>query len=191
MNKKPKFIIEHLEPEIFPWCVIEYEHISETVGKENLVFMNILSGGKKLEKFGNVLKSSVKDIKLRSVCVLDPDAKETLTPEIAKKFDAFVFGGILGDYPPKKRTKDELTKFLPQAKKFNIGKEQMSTDTAVFVVHQILHGKKMKDFVFKDGVSIPMDEFSSLDLPYRYVLVNGRVWMSSKLIDYLKKKKGF
>jgi ribosome biogenesis SPOUT family RNA methylase Rps3 len=188
---KPKFIIEHLEPKVFPWCVIEYEHISETVGKDNLIFTNIFSGEKKLDKFGKVLKNSVKDIDLGNVCVLDPDAKETLTTKDAGKFDAFVFGGILGDYPPKKRTKDELTKFLPKAKKFNIGKEQMSTDTAVFVVHQILKGKRMNDFVFKDGISIPMDEFSSIDLPYRYVLVHGRVWMSDKLIDYLKKKKGF
>ena len=38
-----KFIIEHLEPEedISKWCFFEYEHISEIVGEDNLIFTNV------------------------------------------------------------------------------------------------------------------------------------------------------
>ena len=33
-----KFIIEHLEDEVWEWCILEYRHMSEFVGKENLIF---------------------------------------------------------------------------------------------------------------------------------------------------------
>ncbi len=36
-----KYIIEHLEPELFEWCLIEYEHISKLVNEDNLIFTNI------------------------------------------------------------------------------------------------------------------------------------------------------
>ena len=35
------YIIEHLEPKLWEWCILEYEHISQTVGKDNLWFTNI------------------------------------------------------------------------------------------------------------------------------------------------------
>ena len=48
-----KFIIEHLEPELYDWCLIEYEHISKIVGKENLIFTNI---NKKYKNTGLLMK---------------------------------------------------------------------------------------------------------------------------------------
>ncbi len=43
-----KFIIEHLEPELYPWCLIEYKHISKIVGKNNLIYTNINKEYKKI-----------------------------------------------------------------------------------------------------------------------------------------------
>ena len=40
------------------------------------------------------------------VCLLDPRATEVLAPEDADKFDVFLYGGILGDDPPRDRTGD-------------------------------------------------------------------------------------
>jgi ribosome biogenesis SPOUT family RNA methylase Rps3 len=193
MNTKKIFIIEHLEPKLWPWCLIEYEHISETVGKENLWFTNIKnkSDEKKLNQFGKVFKESVTKMILQNMCILDPEAKETLSPENSSEFKYFLFGGILGDYPPKKRTQDELTKFIKNPKTFDIGKEQMSTDNAVYVVSQIIKGKKFEDLKFKDGVSIEINDIESVELPFRYNLVNGKPFMSPKIVEYLKKKKGF
>jgi len=193
MNNKKIFIIEHLEPKLWPWCLIEYEHISETVGKENLWFTNIKnkSDAKKLGKWGKVFKESIKEMNLQNVCILDPESKETLSPEKSKKFEYFLFGGILGDYPPKKRTQEELTKFIKNPSTFNIGKEQMSTDNAVFVVKQIVEGKKFEDLKFKDGIDIEINDIETVELPFRYTLVNGKPFMSPKIVEYLKKKKGF
>jgi len=189
-----KYIIEHLEPKISKWCLIEYENISKIVGKKDLIFTNIKknSDKKKIIKLGKVYKESISQLKLNNVCILDPESKAILTPEDKKTFDYFVFGGILGDYPPKKRTKKELTRFFPRnTATRNIGKKQMSTDNAVYTVKKILEGNQFKNLPFKYKISIPISKLSSVELPYQYNLVGGKPFMSPKVIEYLKRKKGF
>ena len=192
--KKPIYIIEHLEPKLFEWCLIEYEHISKIVGKANLWFTNIRkdSDARKLKKFGRVFKNPVMDFKLKRACILDPEAVKVLSPRDFGKYDYYIFGGILGDYPPKKRTKKELTRFLKDVDERHIGDEQMSTDNAVFSVKQIIeNGKKFNDLKYQDKISVKINEFESVDLPYRYNVVKGKLLMSPKIVKYLKNKKGF
>jgi ribosome biogenesis SPOUT family RNA methylase Rps3 len=187
-NMKNIYIIEHLEPKLWEWCILEYEHISETVGKDNLWFTNIKDKeeAKILEKFGRVFEKSVSQLNLNGICVLDPESDKLLEPADKDNFEYFVFGGILGDYPPRKRTKDELTIHLPNCETRHIGKEQMSTDNAVFTVKQILDGKKFGELKFEDNVTIEVNEFESIDLPYRYNLVDNKLFISDKLLKRLK-----
>lgn len=193
MNKKQIYIIEHLEPKLFEWCLIEYEHISKIVGKSNLWFTNIKSDADacKLKKFGRVFRNPVMDFKLTNSCILDPEATQVLSPKDASRYSYFIFGGILGDYPPKKRTKQELTKFIKNADTRHIGEEQMSTDNAVYTVKQIASGKKFSDLKYCDKISVKINEFEEIDLPYRYNLVKGKPFMSPKIVAYLKRKKSF
>ncbi len=183
------FIIEHLEPELGEWCLIEYEHISELVGKGSLWFTNVKDkkGQKILAKYGKVYEKSIKDIKLENACILDPESQITLTPENSKKFSYFIFGGILGDYPPRKRTKNELTKFVPDLPAFNIGSSQMSTDNAVYVTKKIIEGTPIETIQFKENIEIKINKIESTILPYKYALVKGKPLMSPKLLSYLKK----
>ena len=185
------YIIEHLEQRMWKWCVIEYKHISKIVGKENLWITNVRKGSTVLEKCGKVIKQSVAELALKKCCVLDPEAAQTLVPEEIGNFDYFIFGGILGDYPPKKRTKKELTTRIKNAEARNIGKAQMSTDNAVTVVKEIADGKSLEELRFKDKLEIPLGKNESTILPYRYLLVNGKPLMSNELVTYLKRKKGF
>lgn len=184
------YIIEHLEPELWPWCLIEYKNISKIAGKNNLWFTNIKNGKdkKKIEQYGKVAEKSVKSLNLKNVCILDPDANKTLSPKEAKKFRYFIFGGILGDYPPKKRTKKELTPFV-KGKARSIGKKQMSTDNAVYVVKKIVQGEDIKKIAFKDNVEININKIESTILPYRYALIDGKPLMSKEIVKYLKNKK--
>ena len=191
---KPIFIIEHLEPKLWPWCIIEYKSISKLVGKDNLWFTNINKRDKqKLSNYGKVYTESIKnlDIEFSKACILDPDAPKTLEPQDAKSFQYFIFGGILGDDPPRKRTAPELTSFIPQAHKRNIGKEQFSTDNAVYVANEIINGKSLKEIPFQDTIEIPINKVESTILPYRYPLIKGKPRISQELITYLKNKKGF
>jgi len=36
-----KFIVEHLDPRLWKWSLLEYSHISDFVGKKNMIFTNI------------------------------------------------------------------------------------------------------------------------------------------------------
>ena len=181
-----KFVIEHLEPELYEWCLLEYKHISEIVGKENLIFTNIKKDQDKLKGFGKIYKQSIKELNFQKICILDPAAEKTLSAEDKNKFDYLVFGGILGDYPMKKRTKAELSDKM-NAEKRNIGKKQMSTDTAVYVAKEILKGKSLKDFKFKDEIEIKIDGGESIQLPFRYLIINNKPLLPKGLIEYLKK----
>jgi|SRR3989338_6437266 len=181
------FIIEHLEPELGEWALIEYRHISEIVGKENLWFTNIKNNQdiKLLEKLGKVFSQSARELALKDACILDPEASQTLTPENSENFSYFIFGGILGDYPPKKRTNNSLTRFLP-IHSFNIGKSQMSTDNAVYVVKKIAEGTPLDKMPFKENVEIRLNSIESTILPYKYALIKNKPLISKELIKYLK-----
>jgi ribosome biogenesis SPOUT family RNA methylase Rps3 len=212
MNKRRLYIIEHLEDHLWRWCLIEYKHISQIVGRENLWITNVKRKSKaseELKQFAHVFKESiineesiinlVQSSKLQTICVLDPEGKETLLPSEAKKFSHFIFGGILGDNPPQKRTAPELTSKLLKVNSQiiirNLGKKQMSTDNAVYVVKQIVQGKTLSQLQFQDTLEIKMSQRSriqdSIILPYYYCLVNSKPLISSELVQYLKKKKGF
>jgi ribosome biogenesis SPOUT family RNA methylase Rps3 len=181
-------VVEHLDPEVFKWCEIEYEHISKTLGKDNVLFSN--TDNEVLSKLGRVEKKSVRELGLKDACVLDPDAKEVLTPDIAKKYKYFIFGGILGDYPPKKRTKEELTGKLPYPA-YNLGKDQMSTDTAVIVTKQIYDGIPLTELKFVEEMEVEIEEGLSISLPFKYLILDNKVQISPKIIELLREQEGF
>ncbi len=188
-SQKPIFIIEHLEPELYEWCLIEYKHISKIAGKSNLWFTNIKTkDANKLLRYGFVFRKSVKSLSINNACILDSESNIQLTPKIAKLFKYFIFGGILGDYPAKKRTKQELTEKL-NFPSYNLGKAQMSTDNAVYTVKQIISGKDLKNLPCKDNIEIPINKIESTILPYKYALINNKPLISRGLTKYLKKNK--
>lgn len=186
------FIIEHLEPELFPWCIIEYKSISKIVGKENLWFTNIKKEDiDKLKGLGKVFHESVKSMKLENACILDPDGEKELSPQ-DKSFNYFIFGGILGDNPPRKRTGPELSHFLPNLQKRHIGKEQFSTDNAVFVTHEIIVNQiPLSKLEFQNEIEIRKNKIESFILPYKYPLVKGKPRISKELVKFLKSKEEF
>jgi ribosome biogenesis SPOUT family RNA methylase Rps3 len=120
---------------------------------------------------------------LQNVCLLDMDAEKELSPD--DNFEYLVFGGILGDNPPKKRT----IKFLAslEAEKRHLGKMQMSTDNAVLTASMIVGGKKLSEIKFIDNPSFPVEEGLEVNLPYRFVEVNGKPFISKELLEHIKK----
>lgn len=186
-----KFIIEHLELRMYRWCLLEYKHISERMGKQNLIFTNINQADKhKLSNLGKVFTKPVANLNLKRLCILDPYVDKTLKPTDAKLFDYFIFGGILGNNPAQGRTR-KLTEQMPKAARKNLGERQLSTDTAVIVTKLILTGTPLEKIQFKDELEIETNERESVILPYPYVVKDGKVVVSRELIAYLKKKKGF
>jgi len=183
-----KYVIEHLDPELFEWCLIEYKHISKMVGKENLIITNIKKEDiEKLKDYADVKTESIKELNLKNACILDPEGEITLSPKDSS-FEYLIFGGILGDNPPRKRTKEEIT---IEGERRNLGKEQFSTDNAVFVAKEIIEGKNINDIKFKDSIEIETGDGESVILDFRYPIVNGKPNISEELINYLKENEGF
>ena len=182
-----KYVIEHLEPKLYKWCLLEYEHISGIVGKNNLIITNVKSKSKlrNIALSRNIFKKSFASLGLKNACIMSPDARKTLKCKDSKKFGYLVFGGILGDNPPKKRT----SKYFDGLKyeKRNLGARQMSTDTAVYVAKNIVNGKRLKDFKFADSIDIQLDSFMSVTLPFRYVIVKNKILLPKGLVEYLNK----
>ncbi|HLD87376.1 MAG TPA: SAM-dependent methyltransferase [Candidatus Nanoarchaeia archaeon] len=185
-----KFVVEHMEPELFEWCIIEYAHISEMVGKKNILFTNIEKADfSKLAEYGEVTGKKVADLGLSKACILDPYAKQTLTSKDNAEFDYLVLGGILGNNPAEKRTA-KLTSVLSYPAR-NLGEKQLSTDTAAYVAKRILEGKAMSDFHFVEEVEVQIDDFESVILPFPYVIENSKIVMSEELVEHLRKRKEF
>jgi ribosome biogenesis SPOUT family RNA methylase Rps3 len=141
-----KYIIEHMEEGFSEWVRLEYLAIAEDVGANNFYLTSIsetTSVPEELVKVGiqwthkDITEFATVDERFSSakVCLLDPSAKEELVPSDNEKFDYFLFGGILGDHPPRDRT-GELRKhgFVGR----HLGKTQMTTDTAVRVTQIVL-----------------------------------------------------
>lgn len=103
------FIVEHLDEELGPWSELEYAAIAnetrDTGGRFILsslaptfrVPAALSSNGAFTAERRGVEELYAAD-KSR-VCLLDPSASEDLSPEDGDKFDAFLFGGILGTRP--------------------------------------------------------------------------------------------
>lgn len=105
------FIVEHLDEELGPWSELEYITIAKE-SHENVAKFCLTSISPKLQ-LPAALKDvtgfsaderSVEEIYVDSksrVCLLDPSATKELSPEDGDAFDVFLFGGILGDDPPR------------------------------------------------------------------------------------------
>ena len=104
--KVPKFIVEHLDPELEEWSALEYEAIARESAEAGVEFC-LSSVPRSLSLPSNLSKLSGFVIEHRGVeeefahnkdrvCLLDPAATNELGPDDAQKFDVFLFGGILG-----------------------------------------------------------------------------------------------
>ena len=104
-------------------------------------------------------------------CLLDPRAEQELTPADAGRWDTFVFGGILGDDPPKYRT-GELHPLGAASR--HLGPAQMTTDTAVLVTHAVVaHGRPLGSLPYVDRPDVVLGPHESVNLPFRYLAVAG------------------
>lgn len=187
-----RYAIEHLEPKFYRWCLLEYQHISQVVGKEHVLFTNLKPEWMgQLKPFGNVEGASVKLLaqlgKLGKVCLLDPNALDRFEVADAKQFDTLIFGGILGNHPPQARTKEFFPASLGWERR-NLGRAQMATNTAVIVAHRIVHGTPLGDMEFIEPLVIPAGKSEEIILPYRYLKENGKVVLPEGYKEFVKRK---
>ena len=199
-SKKHTFIVEHMDPELEKWQVLEYSTIASECASASSQF--ILSGlPKAVPELSQVEQSpsSVDDlvssagIPKERVCLLDPRGESDLAPEDGDKFDVFVFGGILGDDPPRDRTAELRVKGFGGRR---LGKEQLTTDTAARVTRIVVQEKSelscpvlvfffflsdqnnlltcadevpLAEVPYVDRPSIQVSASESVEMPFKYV----------------------
>ncbi|MBS7624263.1 MAG: SAM-dependent methyltransferase [Candidatus Bathyarchaeia archaeon] len=182
------FVIEHLESEVGRWLYFEYENSSRIVGRDKLVFTNVrrAEDARILSGLGTVkYESFIEIFSPEKIIILDPKARERLRSEDFAGREAVIIGGILGDHPPKGRTRKLITSRAPTATSRNIGRGQFSIDGAVYVAKLVSMGVKLEDIPVKRGLRIKMSDKAEIYLPYMYPLHDGKPVISDELIKYL------
>jgi len=189
------FVVEHLDPELGPWSALGYACIAQESKKSGAQFL-LTSVPASLQMPENLARMEELKVERRSVeeifadrksrvCLLDPSAKTELTPADGDDFDVFLFGGILGDDPPRDRT-SELRKKGYTGRR--LGPVQMTTDTAVRVTRLVAQERIPLDKIpYLDYPELRINEHESTEMPFRYVQnADGKPIMPEGMIELIK-----
>jgi len=128
-------------------------------------------------------------VKPDKTIILDPSADKPLRTEDFEKYRYFVIGGICGDYPPKNRTRELISSRLPAVERRNLGKKQLTTDSAILMVMLIYAGERIEDIEVTDSVEIRYSENESTVLPFGYIVMENRVIITPGLIELLVRRR--
>ncbi|MBE7159098.1 MAG: hypothetical protein INR62_11825 [Rhodospirillales bacterium] len=204
-NKKHfTIIVEHLDPELESWQALEYQTIASECSASNSTFLlsGLASASATQAQLNlpssNLTESSVETRyttpeQKRRVCLLDPKAEKDLSPEDGEEFDVFLFGGILGDDPPRDRTADLRAHGFGGRR---LGPDQMTTDTAARVTRIVVQdGKRLDEIPFVDRPDIVIGDdddggggSESVSMPFKYVRgEDGKPIMPEGMLELLGK----
>jgi ribosome biogenesis SPOUT family RNA methylase Rps3 len=189
LKKQPLLIIEHCEPLVSEWLLLEYKHAAKIWGG-NLLFTRVVGSKTKriLQRLGSVKKENAKDLYTGANCiVLDPQAKQPLIQKDCTKADALIVGGLLGYEKPQGRT----TALISATSGFqtrHLGPLQLSIDGAVFVIKGITLGLALKDIEIAKEIEIIHDSVHSTILPFGYPIVENKPIITPGLIEYLSRQ---
>lgn len=190
------YIVEHLDEELGPWSELEYITIAKESQEAGARFClsSLPAAFKVPERLAAVpaftpTSQGVEEIYAADksrVCLLDPAAKKDLSPEDGETFDVFLFGGILGDDPPRDRT-SELRKKGFEGRR--LGPVQMTTDTAVRVTRIVVEQKiPVAEVPYLDFPELKFNEHESTQMPFRYVKgEDGKPIMPEGMVELIKK----
>ncbi|KAF2745606.1 DUF431-domain-containing protein [Sporormia fimetaria CBS 119925] len=190
------YVVEHLDPELEEWSALEYANIAAECHASGAQFLlssvpESLQLPEKLQKAKglSVERRGVEEIfaaQKDRVCLLDPAASQELSPADGDAFDVFLFGGILGDDPPRDRT-SELRQKGYQGRR--LGPVQMTTDTAARVTRIVAQDKIPVDKIdYIDHPEIQVSKNESTQMPFRYVKDSkGEPIMPEGMMDLIKK----
>ncbi|CAK7567357.1 MAG: hypothetical protein SEPTF4163_005320 [Sporothrix epigloea] len=189
------YIVEHLDEELGQWSELEYITIARETGNfclssipSTLVLPQELKNtpGFVAETRGVEEVYGQDPVLKARVCLLDPAAKQELSPEDGDLFDVFLFGGILGDDPPRDRTSELRKKGFTGRR---LGPKQMTTDTAVRVTRIVTEQRiPLDDIPYLDFPELKFNEHESTQMPFRYVKGDdGKPIMPEGMIDLIRK----
>jgi len=164
------YVIEHMEEDeatpssLPPWVELEYTHMKMLAGASARVLFTNLS-----QRSCASLREKLASLRisLSKVCLLDPKAQRKLEPEDSLEFEWFLFGGILGDDPPRDRTSQLRQLGCPTR---HLGTVQMTTDTALGVTKRVIHDKvSLEEIPYVTFPTIKFNARESVEMPFKYI----------------------
>ncbi|OYT51705.1 MAG: hypothetical protein B6U73_01390 [Desulfurococcales archaeon ex4484_204] len=189
-------IIEHLEPHVSPWLMSEYRYVSKLF-KEVLIFTNVRREDDRdmLKGLGLVLSDTavkvVRELKACNVIVLDPQAKKELKRAELVRADAVIIGGIMGDHPPRGRTRELLTSKFREELSRNLGRKQLTIAGTAYVLWRMLRGAELRDIAIKEGLTIEVNlgrVMLTIELPYAFPYDRGKPVIPEDYIDVVARR---
>jgi len=186
MKKQSLLVIEHCEPELSEWLILEYKHAAKIWPGETLFTkVDDKKTINELKKLGKVEKQKAKEIlQDKKGILLDPQAKKPLITKDFSKTDAIIVGGILGYEKPKGRTK-RLISDKSGFEARHLGKTQLTIDGAVFVAKAISLGLRLSDIEIAREIEIVHDNVHSTILPFGYPIINNKPVITPGLVEYI------
>lgn len=187
-------VIDNLEPKATRWVVEEYSEsarVAKSKGLELYVTGLITSELEaSLSRRGvGILWDS------RSLCnrpdsiLLDLWAEKTLDPLEVWGARCFVIGGIMGEHPPRGRTRLLYDKY-PYAARRNLGKLQFSVDGTVKMLVKVLEGRRVEEVEIVYPLTLELKTPMGLmvvELPYAYPLESGKPMIAEGIVRLLEK----
>ncbi|TNY24680.1 DUF431-domain-containing protein [Rhodotorula diobovata] len=184
------YVIEHMEDDeadtSFPhWIALEYAQMLKWAAPNTVIFSSLsptsvkslseqlIARGAHPDSFRAETKSVLQLLKdegipLEKVCLLDPRAPAEIAPQDGNDYTWFLFGGILGDDPPRDRTGQLRAHGFPGR---HLGPVQMTTDTALGVTSLVASGgKTLSTIPFVDHPTISFGPHEGVEMPFRYVV---------------------
>jgi ribosome biogenesis SPOUT family RNA methylase Rps3 len=182
------FAIEHAEARVDEWLWLEYRHAAQLV--ERLVFTAVRDPTTRARLQGLAearAEPAAEAFAGKRVLVLDPQAPKALRAEDFDAFDVVVVGGILGVEEFTGKTGELITRphRLPAR---NLGKLQLPIDMAVLVANLARMGMPLEDVELTAEVEVELGAGRSVELPYAYPVVDGRLLMTPGLVEYLHRR---
>ncbi len=199
---RPLIVIEHCEDHLSRWLLYEYEDAARLSGGR-IVFTHVSRREwcERLSRLGRCYRDSIVELrgvlweKPEEVIVLDPSAEKLLEPREARSARVVVVGGILGDNPPRGRTRECITGRMGGVLARSLGPYQLSIDGAVYVYLRVEEGLEPTRVPV---VTNPRFEFEVLpgvrvevELPFAYPLVDGKPLIPEGVVRLLKSGLSF
>ncbi len=198
MARPPDIVVEHMEHRTTRWLLEEYREVVGVARDAGVlaIFTNVRDPALAafLERAGAVVynRPGWEVIDAGRAIVLDPAAEKRLEPWEAAWADYIVIGGIMGDHPPRGRTRYISFMYTASAKR-NLGPHQLSVDGAARVALEIARGSSLDDVRLAVGVRLEVEGLPGLggieiELPFAYpVGPDGRPLLARGLASLLAK----